>query len=331
MNSKNQLIIYKTAEGPELEVKMQGETLWLTQAQIAKAFDVGVRTINEHIQNIYKTGELTEKATIRNFRIVQSEGKRSVERDVKHYNLDMVISIGYRVNSKKATQFRIWATNTLRQYLTQGYVLNQKRIGENFEKFEKAVHLIRGVIGRKELSGSEEAGLLRVITEYANTWLLLQKYDEGQLVKPKGKAAAFRLEYDFAKKAIIELKQNLVSKKEASDLFGSEREQMFAGILGNIYQTFDKKELYGSLEEKAACLLYFVIKDHSFSDGNKRIGSFLFIVFLARNNALYRKDGERKINDNALVALALLIAESNPQEKEVIISLVMNLLFEGKN
>ena len=323
-------MIYKTGNGSTaINVQLQAETVWLTQKQMAELFAKDVRTINEHIKNLFKEGELSKDSTIRNFRIVQTEGNRQVERDIDFYNLDVIISVGYRVKSLQGTQFRIWATKVLRDHIVQGFTVNQKRLAETgLQEFEKTLALVRETIAKKELTGDEARGLLRVITDYANTWLLLQKYDEGKLaIEGVRKKVLYTLTYEDARVAISELKQDLMKKKEAGDLFGVEREHL-EGIIGNINQSFGGHALYPSVEEKAAHLLYFVIKDHPFGDGNKRIGSLLFIIFLARNGHLFTKRGERKINDMALVALALLVAESKPNQKEVIVKLTINFLKE---
>lgn len=259
------------------------------------------------------------------------EGNRQVVRQIEHYNLDAILSVGYRVNSKHATQFRKWATKTLRDYIIKGYALNAKRLQEarqtGVKELERALQFIQDAIRRRQLDQTEVDSLLSVISDYANSWLLLQRYDKDELTLQKGHGKErVRFDYERARPAVDALKKDLIYKGDATELFGNERDQSFQGVLGTIYQTFDGAELYDSLEEKAAHLLYFIIKDHPFSDGNKRIGSFLFILFLERNGILYRKSGERKINDNALVALALLMAESNPEEKDALVKLVTNLL-----
>jgi prophage maintenance system killer protein len=329
---KGEVVIYKTKDGrAKLEVNLQEETVWLTQKQMSFMFGKDTRTINEHIKNIYKEKELGENSTIRKFRIVQKEGGREVEREIDFYNLDVIISVGYRVKSKRGTEFRIWATNILRNHIIKGFTLNEKRLKEQktskLQELEKAIALLQGAIRNRELNKIEAEGLLKVITDYANSWILLQKYDEGKLAIPK-KASKFRweLNYEEAKKAIAELKRNFIKNKNATEIFGQERGHGLDAILGNLNQFFGGKKLYPSVEEKAAHLLYFVIKDHPFVDGNKRSASFLFILFLSKNNSLLNKKGERKINDNALVALALLVAESNPKEKEVMVALIANLL-----
>ncbi len=325
-NTQNgSIIIYQTKDGKTaLEVKLKEETIWLDAHQIALLFGVDRTGVVKHMANIYKSGELQRKSTCAKIAQVAKDGKI---REMDFYNLDMIISVGYRVNSKRATQFRIWATKVLKDHLLKGFTVNQKRLQEKgLKEFEEAVGLIKKTIASKQLSDPEVKGLLQIITDYANSWILLQKYDEnrlgiGKITKPK---IVFQVEEGL--KAIEELKKKLIAKKEASDIFGQARDQGLQRIFGSLYQTFDKKELYPGLEEKAAHLLYFIIKDHPFVDGNKRIGSFLFIVFLARNKFLFQKNGEKKINDVALVALALLIAESHPKEKETMIKLVMNLI-----
>lgn len=323
-NNNGEIVIYRSKAGRvELEVNLYKETVWLMQRQLSLLFDVERSVITKHLNNIFKSGELIEKSNVQKMHIASSD------KPVKVYNLDTIISLGYRVNSKRATQFRIWATSILKNHIINGYTLNQKRIQEKgLNDFEEAVALIRRTVENKSLSGDESKGLLEVITTYASTWLMLQKYDQHDIPTPKTKNSHRKFDYDFCRKAIDEIKAELMKKEEATGLFGHEREGQFKGIIGGIYQTFDKHELYPSIEEKAAHLLYFIIKDHPFSDGNKRIGSFLFIVFLAKNNYLYRNNGERKINDNALTALALLIAESDPKQKALMIPLVMQFLSE---
>ncbi len=324
--NKGEIIIYQPKTGgPRFEVELEKESVWLTQDQMAHLFDKGRSTITEHINNVFREKELNEKSVCRYFRRTGSDGKVY---EVKYYNLDVIISVGYRVKSKRGTDFRIWATNVLRTHLIKGYTLNQKRLRETqLTDLEQAVALVKNALETKKLKGAEAKGLLEVITKYAQSWLLLQKYDEDKLVLPVKQAKPkYELDYNQAISAISDLKNNLLAQKQATDIFGNERGEALAGIIGNLYQTFGGKVLYPSIEAKAAHLLYFIIKDHPFSDGNKRIGSFLFIVFLSRNNYLLDKKGESKINDNALVALALLIAASDPKQKDVLVKLVMNFL-----
>jgi death-on-curing family protein len=329
---KGEIVIYKTKDGKaKLEVNLREETVWLTQKQIADLFDVNVPAASKHIKNIFKDKELEYRATVSKMEIVQKEGNRIIQRMTEFYNLDMIISIGYRVNSQRATQFRIWATKVLKDHLLKGFTVNEKRLKEQklgkLQELESAIALLQGAIRNRELNKIEAEGLLKVITDYANSWILLQKYDEGRLAIPK-KVSKFRweLDYEEAKKAIAELKSNLIKSKNATEIFGQEREHGLDAIIGNLNQSFGGKKLYSSVGEKAAHLLYFVIKDHPFIDGNKRSASFLFILYLLKNNYLLNKKGERKINDNALVALALLVAESDPKKKDVMVALIMNIL-----
>jgi death-on-curing family protein len=326
---KGEIVIYKTKDGKaRLEVNLREETVWLTQKQIAELFGTQRSAITKHLSNVFEDKELDKNSVSSILEHTAADGKIY---KTAFYNLDAIISVGYRVNSSRATQFRIWATNVLRNHLLKGFTINKQRL-ENHQiklgELEKAVHLLQQAMKSKKLLKSEAEGLLKVITDYTNSWLLLQKYDEGKLVIQK-KTSKYKteLDYGWAKGAIAELKRNLVKKKQATEIFGQERGHGLEAIIGNLNQSFGGKKLYPTLEEKAAHLLYFVIKDHPFVDGNKRSASLLFIQFLAKNNCLFRKDGERKINDNALVALALLIAQSNPKEKDAMIALITNLLY----
>jgi len=249
------------------------------------------------------------------------------DKPVKLYSLDIVLAVGYRTNSSKAIKFRQWATKVLKDYILKGYALNQKRLKQNFEEFQKEIELLQRTI-KQNLNEVEAKGFLDIITKYAKSWILLNQFDENRLETPKGKEAEFILDYDEAVKEIEKLKQELINKKEATELFGQERENSFKGIIRNIYQTFGGVDLLPTIEEKAANLFYYIVKDHPFVDGNKRIGAFMFVLFLSKNNYLYDENGELKINSNALVSLALLIAHSNPNEKDLIIKLIMNLIGE---
>lgn len=326
---KGEIIIYQSADKKvRIDVNLDQDTVWLSQKQIAELFDKGVSAINEHIKNIYKDGELDENSTIRNFRIVQKEGKRSVERDVDFYNLDMIISVGYKVSSKRATQFRIWATDTLKNYLVKGYAINEKRLIEANNKFNElkdVIDLLQKKSGYELMRGQEQE-ILNLLADYSKTLTLLEQYDNEKVSLIKNGKGKFVLTYEETIKVINTIKMELLTKKEASELFGTENSDKLKGIIGNLYQTFDKKELYSSIEEKAAHLLYFIIKDHPLVDGNKRMASFLFVHFLNKNNYLYKESGEKKINDNALTALALLIAVSDRQEKEKMVKIITNLL-----
>jgi prophage maintenance system killer protein len=328
-----EVLLYQTQDGKtRLEVQFQGETVWLTQKQMADLFQKDVRTVSEHIRNVYEEGELAPDPTLRNFRIVQTEGKRQVERDVAHYNLDVIISVGYRVTSLRGTQFRIWATRTLRDHLVQGYTFNERRLREKgLTEMEQAVRLLARTLSAHELVNDQGRAVLDVVTRYARSWRLLLQYDENRL--PESPTHPTRpvtgLLPDDSRRAISGLKQALMTKGEATALFGQERGGALDGILGSIEQTFGGEALYPSVESRAAHLLYFIIKDHPFSDGNKRIGSFLFLLYLDRNGLLNKPDGTPRFADNALVAVALLVAESDPAHKELLIRLILNLLQDG--
>ena len=328
-NQQNQLVIYQTKKG---EIEFRGDfdcdTVWGNLNQIAELFGVQKAAISKHLNNIYKDGELNKKATVSILETVQKEGKREIKRNIEYYNLDAMLSVGYRVNSKQATQFRKWATKILKEYLLQGYTINKNRLAEarnKFQDLQTTISFLQSQTEKKQLKGQEKE-ILHLLADYSKTLSLLEKYDKNKFKKLKGKKTKFVLKYKECLEIITCLKKELIAKKEAGDIFGMERNSAFESIVKNLYQTFGGKELYKNLEEKSAHLLYLTIKDHPFSDGNKRIGSFLFVYFLDKNNYLYRKSGEKKINDNALTALALLIAESNPKEKDVLIKIVINLL-----
>ncbi len=323
--NKGEIVIYKSPSGPEIQVKLEKDTIWLDAHLIAKIFDVNRPAIVKHINNIYKTGELDKKSTCSFLEQVAADGKI---RKMNLYNLDMIISVGYRVNSKRATQFRIWATKTLKDHLIKGYTINEKRLLEvrgKFKELQTAVTFLQEKL-QKELLSDQAGEILNLLSSYAKTLTLLEEYDKRNLKEAKGKKAKYVLRYEECKKIIGEIKKELMTKKEASELFGQVVGGSFEGIIKGLYQTFDRKELYPTIEDKASQLLYFVIKDHPFTDGNKRIGSFLFVYFLDKSDYLYHESGEKKINDNALVALALLIAESDPKEKDILIRIIINLI-----
>lgn len=316
------VVIYQAKSGAiELRGDFSKETIWATQAQIATAFDINIPTINEHIKNILKTGELSEKPTIRNFRTVQKEGKREVIRNIKHYNLDMILSVGYRVNSKKATMFRQWATKTLRNYIVNGYAINKTRIAKNYDKFLSTVDDIKKLLPAG--SAVESKDIVELVSLFADTWLSLDAYDKELL--PRGKLTKKKVELTAEKinENLAQLKQSLLEKSAATDIFGAERSSgNVAGIIGNIMQTFSGKELYPTAEEKAAHLLYFMVKNHPFIDGNKRSGAFAFVWFLRQANIL----DVSKLTPSALTALTIMVAESDPMHKEKIIKLILNLI-----
>jgi len=316
------IIIYQSNDGQaELEVHLEEETVWLTQAQLVELFDKTKQNISLHIRNIFKEGELAENSVVKEYLTTASDGKKY---KTKYYNLDVIISVGYRVKSQRGTQFRIWATSLLKDHLIKGYTVNERRLAEKgLSEMEQAVALLSRTLKRHELVTDEGKAVLEVVSKYAKSWSLLLKYDEDRLELPQDRHPVKKsLQYGKAIEAILALKNELMERGEAGDLFGQERGQNLQGILGNIEQTFDGQDLYPSVEEKAAHLLYFVIKDHPFTDGNKRIGSFLFLVFLRENNLLEQSG----INDNGLVALALLVAENDPKQKELMIRLILNLL-----
>jgi death-on-curing family protein len=322
---KGKIVIYRSQQGPEIQVKLEKDTVWLDAHLIAQLFNVNRPAIVKHINNIYRSGELDKKSTCSILEQVAADGKI---RKMNLYNLDMIISVGYRVNSKRATQFRIWATKTLKEHLVKGYTIHEKRLFQaksQLKELQSAISFLEEKSKNKLLTGQEQE-ILNLLANYSKTLTLLEQYDKEKLSLIKKARGKFILKYENAISVIDKIKKDLISKNEASDLFGQENSDKFKAILGAIYQTFGKKELYPSLEEKAAHLLYFIIKDHPFIDGNKRIASFLFVYFLDKNDFLYRKNGEKKINDNALTALALLIAISNPKDKDVLIKIITNLI-----
>jgi prophage maintenance system killer protein len=324
--SSGGIVIYEDERmNLELKTDIQKETIWATQNQISDLFGIDRTVVSKHIQNIIITQEISRLNNVQKMHIVNSL------RPVAFYSLDMILSIGYRVNSKKATKFRIWANRVLREYILKGIAVNDDRIEKLHEKgivdLREKLAFIQNTVRRRELDRGEVNSLLSVISDYANSWLLLKKYDDGDMAIRKTSARETRpVTYESAREAIDALKLSLAGKGEAGELFAQERDETFRGILRTIYQTYDGRELYPSLEEKASHLLYFIIKDHPFFDGNKRSGALLFILFLEQNGILRGSDGQRKISDNALVAIALLVAESDPAEKEAMVALVTHLI-----
>lgn len=325
---ENKIVIYQTEDGgTSIEVKLENETVWLSQAQMAVLFGVEENNITYHIQRILKSGELEKSATTQKIRVVRFEGQRQVVRPIDFYNLDMIISVGYRVNSKNATQFRIWATKILKDFLVKGYAINEQRIKAVEAKYAELKDVVR-LIGRtvslqENLSECEQSGLLSVITDYVYALDTLDRYDYQQLTIGKTTAKeSFHATYDNAMETIRSLK----AKFGGSPLFGNEKDGSFKSSIGQIYQTFDGVDLYPSVEEKAAMLLYLVTKNHSFSDGNKRIAATLFLWFMHNNGILYNPNGTKRIADNTLVALTLMIAESKTEEKDTMVKVVVNLI-----
>lgn len=324
------IVIFETDQ-QTVQVRLEGETVWLTQAQMAELFTKDVRTINEHIGNVFSECELEREASIRKFRIVRQEGKRQVQRDIEHYNLDVIISVGYRVKSLQGTRFRQWATRMLRQHLVDGYTLNQQRLADWGIEFQQAVSLLSRTLANQQLINDEGRAVLQVISDYARSWSLLQGYDEQRLPKQMAQQQGMRaLALDKALAAIGHLKTELIAKQEASELFGQLRGDGLASAIATIEQGFGDTLFYPNVASRAAHLLYFVIKNHPLADGNKRTGSFLFLWYLRLNQHLLAHPVERLINDNTLVALALLVAESLPEQKDLIVRLIEHFVLLAK-
>lgn len=324
MGNRGEIVIYQTKDGKtSIDVKLENETVWLNQAQMAELFQTDRTSIVKHVNNIYKSEELEKDSTCAKIAQVQMEGNRTIKRHIIYYNLDMIISVGYRVNSMRGTQFRIWANKILKDYLIKGYAINQQVKAAQLEDLKSTVRLLSNVIEHKQLTLDEANGLLRVITDYTYGLDTLDKYDYQQLeVDSTTPTEEFRATYEEAMEAIHLLQEKFGS----SDLFGNEKDQSFKSSVNTIYQTFGGEELYPSVEEKAAMLFYLVVKNHSFSDGNKRIAAFLFLWFLEKNGILYKSDGSKLIGNNTLVALTLMIAESRTEEKDVMVKVVINLI-----
>ncbi len=316
----NGIEIYQSPSGAtEISVKFEQDSVWLNLNQMAMLFGRDKSVISRHLKNIFKEEELDKNSVVAFFATTATDGKNY---QVEYFNLDAIISVGYRVNSKQGTHFRIWATQRLKEYLVQGYSINQKRL----EELGKIVQLIENAAVHS-LETNEAKGLLSILGEYAKSFILLNQYDSQSLsFFPENKALSYEIEYEEALHIIAELKKQLIAKGEATELFGNQKDKSFEGILKNIVQTFGGEYLYQGVEEQAAHLLYFVIKNHPFTDGNKRIGALLFVWFLQKNRHLLKNNGEAKINDNALVALALLVAQSNPAEKDLMVKLICNLI-----
>lgn len=316
---KNEIVLFENQD-VKLEVNMQDETVWLTQSQMAQLFDRDRTVITRHINNIFKSAELNKEEVCAKFAHTTEHGAiqgKTQTRELDYYNLDMIISVGYRVNSKKGIMFRKWATKVLKDYMIKGYAVNQKRL----EYLEKAIKLI-DIAGRidTELKGTEAQEIIKVINNYSNALNLLDDYDHKRISKPNGTINNNKIVYEACMEIVSKLKFN-----SDSNLFALERDKGLKAIIGNIYQSFDGKDLYPTIEEKAANFLYLITKNHTFIDGNKRIAATLFIYFLEFYNLLYNDNGQ-VIDNNTLVAITLLIAQSNPKEKDVLIDLVMNFL-----
>ncbi|MDL2247301.1 virulence RhuM family protein [Bacteroides sp. OttesenSCG-928-J23] len=318
---KNQIVFYQADDGTTtLDVRLEEDTVWLSLNQMAELFDRDKSVISRHIKNVFKEGELNEVSVVAKNATTAADGKTYV---VEYYNLDVIISVGYRVKSKRGTQFRIWANRILKEYLVKGYAINNKIQLQQYNDLKQTVKLLSSVLQNKELSVDEATGLLQVISDYAYALDTLDKYDYQQLsIEQTTTKEDFRATYEKAKEAI----SILHDKFGGSSLFGNEKDESFKSSVNTIYQTFDGNELYPSVEEKAAMFLYLVTKNHSFSDGNKRIAAFLFLWFLEKNGILYKPDRTRLIENNTLVALTMMIAESRSEEKDVMVRLVVNLI-----
>ena len=322
---ENKIIIYQSEDGKtQIDVRLENDTVWLTQAQMAELFQTDRTSIVRHIQNIYKIGELDRESTCAKIAQVQTEGHRYVRRTIPYFNLDMIISVGYRINSKRGVKFRQWANKILKDYLIKGYAVNDNIRREQIGELRQLVGILGRTIQSQPLMPSEESqALFDVVTDYAYALDTLDNYDYERLtIEKTTQEERFHATYNNAIRAI----EGLREKFGGSSLFGNEKDDSFKSSIGQIYQTFGGKELYPSVEEKAAMLLYLVTKNHSFSDGNKRIAATLFLWFLNNNGILYREDGTKRLADNTLVALTLMIAESKTEEKDVMVKVVVNLI-----
>ena len=321
---QGEILLYKPkGRQTEIQVNLKEQTVWLNLNQIAELFGRDKSVISRHLRNIFKTRELKRSRVVAKNATTAADGKVY---QVEYYNLDAILSVGYRVNSKSGTQFRIWATNILREHLVKGYTLNERRLRqevEHYKELRNTIAIIGDVLERQPLGADQAGGLLKVITDFAYALDILDAYDYQRLEvsgvsRKKGKPISYK-----EARGIIE---TLREQYKATELFGREKDETLKSSLGNIFQTFDGNQLYPSMEEKASHLLYFLVKNHHFTDGNKRIAAFLFLWFLEKNNALYHKDGSKRIADNALVAMTLMIAESNPKHKDIIVKVIVSLI-----
>ena len=316
------IAIFESDSG-EVQVNLQQDSVWLSQKQMSELFDKNVRTISEHISNVFKEGELAKDLVVRNFRRTADDGKSY---DTQHYHLDMIISVGYRVKSQQGVRFRQWATGVLNEHLVKGYSINQQRFEKNAQELEAALRLVRKAAASPDLLADTGRGLVEIVSRYTQTFLWLQRYDEGLLDEPLGSNGGTLPSFEQASQSLAQLKQNLMERGEATELFAQPRGNGLESLLGNLDQTVFGEPAYPTVQSKAAHLLYFVVKNHPFADGNKRSGAFLFVDFLHRNNHLLNEHGNPIINDTGLAALTLLVAESNPKQKDTLIRLIMNML-----
>jgi prophage maintenance system killer protein len=325
--NNSEIQIFKAQDGTtEIQVKLENDTVWLNLMQITELFKRDKSVISRHINNIFKEKELNMEATVANFATVQYEGERQVERNIEFFNLDVIISVGYRIKSQRGTQFRIWANKILKDYLIQGFSINERRLLQQnvqLKQLQESVKLLENVLKYKELSEDESTGLLKIISDYAYALDILDQYDYQSLeISETSGKETYQLDYEEAMLQIRRVKEIYGN----SELFGHEKDNSFRSSVATIYQTFNGIDLYPSIEEKAANLLYFVTKNHSFTDGNKRIAAFLFLYFLEKNGILFDQYGNKRIADNALVALTLMIAVSRTEEKETMTKVIVNLI-----
>lgn len=324
-NAETKLVIYKTPNGEtQLDVTVRGDTIWLTQRQIAELFGTKVPAISKHLKNIFESGELERDATISKMETVVNRGFRGLSVEVvDHYNLDAILSVGYRVNSKNATAFRMWANKILKQYLIQGYAINERISAQKYDELSQLIKVLGRTLQNQERLTEDSRSLFDVVVDYTYALDTLDRYDYQELkIEDTTGRETFHATYDSAMEVIRELYE----KFGGSALFGNEKDDSFKSSIGQIYQTFSGVDLYPSVEEKAAMLLYLVTKNHSFSDGNKRIAATLFLWFLNGNGILYNEDGSKRIADNTLVALTLMIAESRTEEKDIMVKVIVNLI-----
>lgn len=321
----SEIVIFEAASG-QIDVRVEKENVWLSLPQLAELFGRDKSVISRHIRNVFAEAELERDASVANFATVQDEGGRSIQRQQAHYNLDVIISVGYRVKSHEGIRFRQWAGRVLKDYLTRGYALDGQRLEHNARELEAALLLVRRALSTAELAPEAGSGLAEIVVRYTQTFLWLQRYDEGLFTNPRGHPGCPLPTLDETRVGIATLKADLMAKGQASELFGLERDEGLAALLGNLDQTVFGEPAYPTLESRAAHLLYFIVKNHPFSDGNKRIGAFLFAGFLHRNGRLFGTDGSPVVNDVGLAALSLLVAQSRPNEKDVLIRLIMNML-----
>jgi len=318
---ENKIVIYKDEKSNiDFQVNFDGESVWLTQKHLVQLFEKDQSVISRHVHNIFKDNEVDEKSNMQKMHIANSD------KPVKFYSLDIILAVGYRTNSQKAIYFRKWATSVLKKYLTDGYAINEKKVTQTKELLSNLKQTI-DFLSTKEIG--HEKDVLNLLQTYTKTLTLLESYDKSSIEDFDGKKCSYKLTYNEVKDVLAQLKAKLIAKDEATKLFANEKDNALDGIVSNLYQTFGGEELYPSIEDKATHLLYFIIKDHPFNDGNKRSASFIFIYFLDKCDYLYKENGEKKINENALTTLTLLVASSDPKEKNILIKLIKHLLFES--